>query len=54
VGKNFELTGIGGNFLNRTPMAHALRSRIDKEDLMKVEYFRKAKDSQYDKSASYR
>jgi hypothetical protein len=30
VGKNLELIGTGGNFLNRTPMAHALRSRIDK------------------------
>ena len=24
VGKNFELIGTGGNFLKRTPMAHAL------------------------------
>jgi hypothetical protein len=30
VGKNFELIGTGGNFLNRTPMAHGLRSRVDK------------------------
>jgi hypothetical protein len=30
VGKSLELIGIGGNFLNRTPMAYALRSRIDK------------------------
>jgi hypothetical protein len=25
VGKNLELIGTEGNFLNRTPMAHALR-----------------------------
>jgi hypothetical protein len=44
VGKSLELNGTGGNFLNRTPMAHALRSRIDKWDLMKLESFCKAKD----------
>ena len=33
-----------GNFINRTPMAHALRSRIDKWDFMKLESFCKAKD----------
>jgi hypothetical protein len=30
VGKSLELIGTGENFLNRTPMAHALRSRTDK------------------------
>jgi hypothetical protein len=25
VGKSLELIGTGGNFLNRTPMSHALR-----------------------------
>ena len=44
MGKSLELIGTGGNFLNRTPMAHALRSRIDKWDLMKLESFCKAKD----------
>jgi hypothetical protein len=44
VGKSLELIGTRGNFLNRTPMAHALRSRIDKWDLMKLESFCKAKD----------
>jgi hypothetical protein len=44
VGKRLELIGIGGNFLNRTQVAHALRSRIDKRDLMKLESFCKAKD----------
>jgi hypothetical protein len=40
----FQLFGTGGNFLNRTPMAHALRSRIDKWNLMKLESFYKTKD----------
>lgn len=39
VGKSLELIGTGGNFLNRTPMAHALRSRTDKWDLIKPESF---------------
>jgi hypothetical protein len=44
VRKSIELIGTGGNFLNRTPMAHALRPRIDKWDLIKLESFCKAKD----------
>ena len=36
VGKSLELIGTGGVFLDRTPMAQALRSRIDKWDLMKM------------------
>jgi hypothetical protein len=44
VGKSLELIGTGGNFQNRTPMAHALRSRIDKWDLIKLENFCKAKN----------
>jgi hypothetical protein len=44
VGKSLELIGTGGNFLNRTPMACALRSRNDKCDLRKLESFCKAKD----------
>jgi hypothetical protein len=44
VGKSIELIGTGGNFLSRTPMVHALRSRIDKWNLMKRESFYKAKD----------
>jgi hypothetical protein len=44
MGKSLELIGTGGNFLNRTQMAHALRSRIDKWDLMKLEIFYKAND----------
>jgi hypothetical protein len=30
VGKSLEHISMGKNFLNRTPMAHALRSTIDK------------------------
>jgi hypothetical protein len=44
LGKSLELIGTGGNFLNRTLMAHALRSRIDKWDFIKLESFCKAKD----------
>jgi hypothetical protein len=36
VGKSLEFIGTGGNFPNRIPMAHALRSRLDKWDLMKL------------------
>lgn len=44
VGKSLEFIGTEGNFLNRTPMAQALRSTIYKWDLMKLESFCKAKD----------
>ena len=37
--------GTGKKFLNRTAMACALRSRIDKWDLMKLQSFCKAKDT---------
>jgi hypothetical protein len=42
--KSLELIGTGRNFLNITPMAHALRSTIYKWDLMKLERFYKAKN----------
>jgi hypothetical protein len=45
VGKSLEHMGTGENFLNRTPMAYALRSRIDKWDLIKLQSFCKAKDT---------
>jgi hypothetical protein len=44
VGKSLKVFGTGGNFLNRTPMAHSLRSTINKWDLVKLESFFKAKD----------
>ena len=37
--------GTGEKFLNRTPIAYALRSRIDKWDLIKLQSFCKAKDT---------
>jgi hypothetical protein len=43
VGKCLELIGTGGNFLNTTPMAHALISGIDKWDLRKLESICKLK-----------
>jgi hypothetical protein len=37
VGESLEHMGTGGNFLNRTPMTYALRSRINKWDLIKLQ-----------------
>jgi hypothetical protein len=45
VGKSLEDMGTGEKFLNRTAMACAVRSRIDKWDLMKLQSFCKAKDT---------
>jgi hypothetical protein len=42
VGKS--LVGTGVNFLNRTLMAHALRSKMVKWDLMKLEIFCNTRD----------
>jgi hypothetical protein len=36
VGNSLELIGTGENFLNRTSMAQALRSTINKWDLRKL------------------
>ena len=36
VGKSLEHMGTGEKFPNRTPMAHALRSKIDEWDLIKL------------------
>ena len=43
LGKHLEHMGTGKNFLNKTPMAYALRSRIDKWDLIKLQSFCKTK-----------
>ena len=43
VGKSLEHMGTGENFLNRTSMSHAVRSRIDKWDLIKLQSSCKAK-----------
>ena len=45
VGKSLEHIGTGEIFLSRTPMAYALRSRINKWDLMKLQSFYKAKST---------
>ena len=37
--------GTGEKFLNRTAMACAVRSRIDKWDLIKLQHFCKTKDT---------
>ena len=43
--KSLEDIGTGDYFLNRTPIAYALRSRIDKWDLIKLQSLCKAKDT---------
>jgi hypothetical protein len=45
VGKSLEHMGTGKIFLNRTPMAYALISRIKKWDLIKLQSFCKAKNT---------
>jgi hypothetical protein len=45
VGESLKDKGTGGKFLNRTTMACAVRSRIDKWDLIKLQSFCKAKDT---------
>jgi hypothetical protein len=45
VGKSLENMDTGGKFLNTTAMACAVRSRIDKWNLIKLQGFCKAKDS---------
>jgi hypothetical protein len=45
VGKPLEDMGTGGKFLNRTAVACAVRSRVDKWDLIKLQSFCRAKDT---------
>ena len=45
MGKSLKDKGTGEKFLNRTAMASAVRSRIDKWDLLKLQNFCKAKDT---------
>jgi hypothetical protein len=44
-GEKPQTHGTGEIFLNRTPMAYALRSRIHKLDLIKLQSFSNAKDT---------
>jgi hypothetical protein len=45
LGRSLKHMGTGENFLNRIPLAYALRSRIDKWDLIKLQSFCRAKDT---------
>ena len=45
MGKTLEDTGTGEKFLNSTAMACAVRSRMNKWDLIKLQRFFKAKDT---------
>ena len=45
VGKDLKVMGTGEKFLNRRAMACAVRSRIVKWDLMKLQSFCRAKDN---------
>jgi hypothetical protein len=45
VGKSLENMNTGKKFLSRTAIACAVRSRIDKWDLIKLQSFCKAKDT---------
>jgi hypothetical protein len=45
VGKSLKLMGTGGKSLNRTAMACAIRWRIDKWNLIKLQRFCKAKNT---------
>jgi hypothetical protein len=45
LGKNLKDMGTGEKFLNRTAMACAVRSRIDKWDFIKLQSFCGAKDT---------
>jgi hypothetical protein len=44
-GNNLKHMGTGEHFLNRTPMAYALKTKIDKRDFIKLQSFCKAKDT---------
>jgi hypothetical protein len=45
VGESLEHMGTGKKFLNRTAMAYAVRSRVEKWDLIKFQSFCKAEDT---------
>ena len=45
VGKSLEHIGTGEKLLNRTPMSCAVRSRINKWDIIKLQNSCKAKDT---------
>jgi hypothetical protein len=45
VEESLEDMGTGEKILNRTAMAYAVRSRVDKRDLIKLQSFYKATDT---------
>jgi len=45
LGRHLEHMGTEENFLSKTPMAYALRSRIDKGDLIELQSFFQAKNT---------
>jgi hypothetical protein len=45
MGNSLELISLGDNPPNRTPVAQALRSTVDKWDFRKLKSFCKAKDT---------
>ena len=45
VGKSLKHMSTGERFLTRTPMACAIRTRMNKSDLRKLQSFCKAKDT---------
>jgi hypothetical protein len=45
VEKNLEDMGTGGKFMNRTAVVYAVRSRINKWDLIKLQSFCDTKDT---------
>jgi hypothetical protein len=45
VGRTLKDMGTGGKFLNRTAMACAIKSRIDKWELIKLQSFCRTKDT---------
>jgi hypothetical protein len=45
VEKSLKDMGTGENFVNRTPITHALRSRFYKWDFKKLQSFYKTKDT---------
>ena len=52
AGKNLEHMGAGKTFLNRITIASALRLRISKWDLIKLQSFCKAKDTVFSRMFS--
>ena len=54
VGSSLECIGTGDHFLNITPVTQTLRSTVNKWDLLKLRSFYKSKDSQQDKTATYK